>query len=94
MKLIVKPVRKLKGEAVIPSSKSHTIRAIIIASLAEGISKIKNPLDSADTKAAVNGCKALGAKINQENKDEWIIEGFDGKPVEPKEKIDTLNSGT
>ena len=94
MKLIVKSTERLKGEAVIPSSKSHTIRAVIIASLAEGVSKIKNPLDSADTKAAINGCKAFGAKINQENKDEWVIEGFNGKPSEPSGKIDTLNSGT
>ena len=46
MKLVVEKTEKLEGEITIPSSKSHTIRAVIIASLAEGTSKILNPLKS------------------------------------------------
>ena len=72
MKLVVEKTEKLEGEVVIPSSKSHTVRAVIIASLAEGTSKIMNPLKSDDTMAAVNACKALGAKINTENEKENI----------------------
>ena len=44
MKLIVEKTEELKGEITIPSSKSHTIRAVIFTSLADGTSKIKNPL--------------------------------------------------
>ena len=60
MKLIVNKTKELKGEITIPGSKSHTIRAVIFASLAEGASKIINPLKSEDTMAAVHACKALG----------------------------------
>ena len=93
MKLRVSKTEKLSGEIEIPASKSHTIRAVVIASLAKGTSKIINPLFSDDTKAAINGCKALGAKIEQQG-NRIIVEGFDGKPHEPKEKLNMLNSGT
>ena len=93
MKLAVKKTEKLTGEIKIPSSKSHTIRAIVIASLAKGVSKIINPLFSEDTRAAINGCKALGAKIEQQDNN-LIIEGFNAKPQKPKEKLNMLNSGT
>jgi 3-phosphoshikimate 1-carboxyvinyltransferase len=65
MKLITKKTESITGEAYIPSSKSHSIRAIFFASLASGTSKIKNVLDSEDVKAAINACTSLGAKIKQ-----------------------------
>jgi len=53
----------VKGEVTVPSSKSFTHRAIIAASLAEGISKIYKPLICEDTLATLRACKILGAKI-------------------------------
>ena len=94
MRLIVEKTEELKGEVTIPSSKSHTIRAVIIASLADGTSKIKNPLISEDAIAAVKACRALGANINTDNDQEWIIEGFNGKPSKPNGTLDLANSGT
>jgi len=82
----------LNGRIEIASSKSHTIRAIILASLSEGKSVIKNSLYSEDTLSCVNACKALGADI-QIDKD-WIIKGFDGLPQPRDTKIDVGNSGT
>ena len=43
----------IQGEISVPSSKSHTIRALIIATLAGGRSYIRNPLLSDDCKAAM-----------------------------------------
>ncbi len=63
MKLIVRKSR-LKGEVVIPASKSHTIRAVAIASLAAGESAIRKPLVSGDTQAVINCYRALGARID------------------------------
>lgn len=93
MKLVVKKTTKLRGSIEIPASKSHTIRAVILASLANGTSKLINPLKSEDAMAAVNACKALGAKIKL-GKKEWTIKGFGKKPKHPKKKIDFANSGT
>jgi len=91
--LNVQKTGKLSGEIIIPSSKSHTIRAVIIASLAQGRSELINPLFSEDTKAAIQACERLGAKIEQKS-DRLIIEGFGSSPDTPSEVINMLNSGT
>jgi 3-phosphoshikimate 1-carboxyvinyltransferase len=93
MKLIVKKSR-LKGTVLIPGSKSHTIRAVAIASLAAGESLIHNPLDSSDTKAAVDCYRALGAEINTSDPRLWKVTGTGGAITPPPEIIDVGNSGT
>ncbi|MFH1098068.1 MAG: 3-phosphoshikimate 1-carboxyvinyltransferase [Candidatus Desantisbacteria bacterium] len=72
MNLIVTP-SKLNGNVIIPASKSHTIRAIVIASLAGGTSEIINPLHSSDTLSAVNVCQGLGARIKQGTVGSWQL---------------------
>jgi len=93
MKLVVKKSR-LKGTVAIPGSKSHTIRAVAIASLAGGQSLIHAPLDSSDTQAAVACYRALGAAIDTSNPKLWKVTGTNGKITPPKEIIDVGNSGT
>ena len=82
----------LEGSIDIPASKSHTIRAVVIASLAEGTSRISHPLDSGDTRSSVSACRALGADI--ETGEEWVITGFAGNPRLRASRIDVGNSGT
>jgi len=94
MKLIVQKSR-LKGQVSIPASKSHTIRAVAIASLAPGQSFIRSPLASEDTKAAVACYRALGAQIDDTSAPNlWKVRGTGGKVTPPREIIDVLNSGT
>ena len=93
MHLIVKK-SKLAGEVIIPPSKSHTIRAIAIAALAEGQSTIRNPLLSADTQAAVDCYRALGAEIDTTDPNLWKVIGTGGKITAPDKPIDVGNSGT
>ncbi len=93
MKLIVRKSR-LKGEVVIPGSKSHTIRAVAIASLAKGQSTIHNPLVSGDTQAAVACYQALGAQIDTSDSKLWKVVGTGGEISAPHEVIDVGNSGT
>jgi 3-phosphoshikimate 1-carboxyvinyltransferase len=93
MELIVRKSR-LKGTVAIPASKSHTIRAVAIASLAAGQSFIRNPLISSDTQAAVNCYRALGAKIDTDDSSLWKIVGTGGKITAPQDIIDIGNSGT
>lgn len=85
---------KLSGRVCIPASKSHTIRAVAIGSLARGTSRIANPLVSSDTLSAVEVYRALGASITEKSETgEWIIEGT-GIPGVPEEVLDVGNSGT
>jgi 3-phosphoshikimate 1-carboxyvinyltransferase len=94
MKLIVENIKEITGETNVPSSKSHTIRGFIFASLAEGESTLKNTLESEDTKAAFNACRSLGAETIKIDEGEYKIIGFNGRPNVKNTKINTLNSGT
>jgi 3-phosphoshikimate 1-carboxyvinyltransferase len=93
MKLISQKSR-LKGTVAIPASKSHTIRAVCIASLAGGESFIQNPLVSNDTISAVECYRALGAGIDTSDDNCWKVKGTDGTISAPQEIIDVGNSGT
>jgi len=84
----------LRGTVPIPASKSHTIRAVAIAALAEGNSVIRNPLISGDTLSAVTCYRALGARIDTSDDRAWKVEGTGGRPSAPTEAIDVGNSGT
>jgi 3-phosphoshikimate 1-carboxyvinyltransferase len=53
------------GTVRIPASKSHTIRQLLIASLAGGDSEITAPLDSLDTRSCAEACRAFGAIVTE-----------------------------
>lgn len=93
MKLEVKK-SSLNGKIAIPGSKSHTIRAVAIASLADGQSRITNPLISSDTISAVKCYRDLGAEIDDSNRLCWDIIGTNGKIANCPRVIDVGNSGT
>ena len=82
----------LSGEVEIPGSKSHTIRAEAIATLAEGVSVIRRPLAASDTLSGLNACKMLGAKVDM--KSDWVVYGTSGNLAIPDNVIDVGNSGT
>ena len=56
---------RFSGDVRVPASKSHTIRRLLIASMAEGLSEIEGPLDSLDTQSCLAACRALGAQITE-----------------------------
>ena len=76
MKLTVYPSR-IAGSITVPGSKSHTIRGIVAALAADGVSTLRAPLDSADTRSVLAAATALGA-LCQEQEGEWHITGTGG----------------
>ncbi len=92
MILRVKP-SEVSGEVNIHGSKSHTIRSMFFAGLAEGRSTIGNPLISNDSISAVNLCKAFGASY-ETNENCYFVNGVGGNPQVPENVIDVGNSGT
>ena len=82
----------LRGEVLIPTSKSHTIRAVAISSLAHGKSIIHHPLVSSDCVAAAGAGRLFGAKIDEG--ESWQVEGTSGAPRIPENVVDAKNSGT
>ena len=84
---------RLRGAVTIPGSKSHTIRAVALASLAPGVSRIEAPLDSGDARSSVRAFTALGAKIDCQP-DVWTVQGTGGELRAPDDVVDVGNSGT
>ncbi|MCX7934461.1 MAG: hypothetical protein N3A66_04280, partial [Planctomycetota bacterium] len=84
---------RLQGEVRIPGSKSHTVRAALIAAMAKGESAIREPLISADTRSALAAARGLGAEVKEEPH-LWRIRGVNGVPQAAGQLIDVGNSGT
>lgn len=82
----------LSGSCVIPTSKSHTIRALFFATLARGVSQIHHPLSSPDTTAMIRACTQFGAQIDV-HADRLEVTGVAGAPSTPTDVIDAGNSG-
>lgn len=90
-KIIFKTQKPLKGEITIPSDKSISHRAAILASLAKGTSIIKNFSNGQDPLSTLEICKNLGVEACF--KDDLIINST-GKLLPPATKLDCGNSGT
>ncbi|MDE7229806.1 MAG: 3-phosphoshikimate 1-carboxyvinyltransferase [Oscillospiraceae bacterium] len=71
--------RSLKGEVIVPPSKSVAHRMIIAAALADGTSTISNLSGSADILATIGCMKAFGADIEL-NGDTAVISGIGSVP--------------
>jgi len=88
----------VQGEISVPGSKSHTIRAILLALMATGVSTIKNPLVSEDTISCLYAALKLGAELSEIYEDQvliWKIKGTGGKLTNKTDEIiDLGNSGT
>ena len=94
MILKVKNISEIGGVVKAPPSKSYSHRAVILASLAKGTSKLYDMLYSEDTLASIRVCEALGAQISKTN-DYLEVIGTGGKLHNSSEKpIDLANSGT
>ncbi len=93
MKFIVKR-SSLQGTALIPGNKSATARAVVLGGLAEGVSRVSNPLPGVDSFSIVDMMRALGANIDTSSPQEWIFEGVANHPRVPGCVLDAGNSGT
>jgi 3-phosphoshikimate 1-carboxyvinyltransferase len=63
MLLRVSPVDSFSGNFRIPASKPETQRAILVSSLANGSSRVRNDLRCGETTTMKDACRALGAEI-------------------------------
>jgi len=79
--LTLKPIRKIEGEINLPGSKSLSNRALLLAALAKGTTKITNLLESDDTRYMLEALKELGIDYTlSEDKRECVITG-NGGPI-------------
>lgn len=85
----------LHGSIAIPGDKSISHRAVILGSLAEGVSEISGFLQGEDSIATLNAFRAMGVRIEGPHEGKVIIHGvgLSGLHVPPG-PLDLGNSGT
>jgi len=97
---LVRPARRLRGELTVPGDKSISHRALMLATLARGESRIEAVGDGADVRSTAAICAALGASVERFPDDvtgraayRIVSPGVDGlRP--PDGSLDCGNSGT
>jgi len=95
MNLKINPItNSLNGEIIAPGSKSYSHRAFVAASLADGISIIKNPLTSGDVEITMNVLRSLGVKILKKSDNTYIVKNSKDTFRSYKKDLDCKNSGT
>ncbi len=92
---ITKKIGSFHKKIAVSSDKSISIRAVLLASQAVGISKISNLLESEDVNNALKTINKLGISYKKK-KDIYYIEGFglNGFDINKKITLDAGNSGT
>lgn len=78
-KLTLAPISRVEGEINLPGSKSLSNRALLLAALAKGTTRVTNLLDSDDIRHMLNALKALGVQYElSADKTICIVEGIGG----------------
>jgi len=89
----IKPLTRVNAELQVPGSKSYTQRALVIASLADGKSMLRNALVAEDTTQLVEALQLLGAQIVSSGQD-MIVTGTGGRIRNPGRELYLGNNGT
>lgn len=90
----IDPISCLNGDVLAPPSKSYSHRVFIAASLAEGVSIIKNPLTVGDVGITIEILEKLGIKILNIGNMTYIVERTEKAFKKCDEILDCKNSGT
>jgi len=93
MDLSIRRSERLHGRIQIPPNKSHSFRALVMASLAAGGSLIHSPLVSADWMRGAEALEMFGASISPAKGDSWSVTGTGARLTTPDDIIDCGNSG-
>ena len=96
-KIIVKnKILPFKKNIEVDSDKSLSIRGFLIGSICQGVSTVKNVLESEDVKSTISVCKKLGVKIEKINPKSYKIygKGLGSLFAKRNAELNFSNSGT
>ncbi len=93
--LVKKRIRTFNKKISVSGDKSISIRWVLLASLANGVSKANNLLISEDVQAAISAIRKLGIKVTIKEKFCKIFgKGLNGYKYKKNLTINAENSGT
>ncbi|OYY89524.1 MAG: 3-phosphoshikimate 1-carboxyvinyltransferase [Sphingomonas sp. 28-66-16] len=85
----------LAGTMTVPGDKSISHRALMLAALAVGTSRIEGLLEGEDVLATAAALRAMGARIERLGDGVWQVDGVGvGGLLQPQQALDMGNSGT
>ena len=90
---IIPPGKPLIGRAAPPGSKSITNRALLLAGLAKGTSRLTGALKSDDTRYMAEALRAMGVKVEEPDATTFVVTGS-GKLQPPVAPLFLGNAGT
>ncbi|KAB1126837.1 3-phosphoshikimate 1-carboxyvinyltransferase [Neorhizobium galegae] len=90
---ILPPGKPLSGRAVPPGSKSITNRALLLAGLASGTSRLTGALRSDDTRYMADALRAMGVSVDEPDETTFVVTGS-GKLLPPSAPLFLGNAGT
>jgi 3-phosphoshikimate 1-carboxyvinyltransferase len=88
------PLRGASGTVRLPGSKSISNRVLLLAALAEGRTRVHDPLDSDDTRVMLDALRALGGTIESEGARTLAISGLGGRLRVREARLFLGNAGT
>lgn len=84
----------IRGEITVPGDKSISHRAVLLASLSNGVCEVTGFLPGEDCQRTIEAMRAMGVKIEQPEPQRLIIHGTGGRLNPPPDDIYCGNSGT
>lgn len=88
------PVGPLSGVAVVPGDKSISHRALMLAAMAVGRSRIEGLSEGSDVHSTAAALRAMGVRIEPRSGG-WEVDGVgSGGLLQPRQALDMGNSGT
>ena len=90
---ILPPGHPLEGRVSPPGSKSITNRALLLAGLAKGTSRLTGALKSDDTRYMADALRAMGVTISEPDDTTFVVTGT-GKLLPPEKPLFLGNAGT
>jgi len=90
---IIPPGKPLTGRAMPPGSKSITNRALLLAGLAKGTSRLTGALKSDDTRYMADALRAMGVNVEEPDDTTFVVTGS-GKLTAPAGPLFLGNAGT
>ena len=95
LEIVKKRINPFKKKIIIDGDKSISIRWVLFASIANGVSYSRNLLNSEDVLAAIKSIRKLGIKVAIKNKICKIYgKGIEGYKYKKNLTINAENSGT
>jgi 3-phosphoshikimate 1-carboxyvinyltransferase len=91
--LIVSPIRHARGRVELPGSKSISNRALLLAALAAGTTRIERLLEADDTKVMIDALLALGVDVTSAG-GTTVVVGSGGRFPNTQAKLFLGNAGT